>query len=85
MADVKTNEIELRNEILHHLLINNADHQLNDLNSIMNFATRHNILQYPHKTASKHYNKVKYLLKPKHWIFHLNFAFLVLSLISILI
>ena len=70
MSDVKINETELRNEILHYLLINNADHQLNDLNSIMNFAARHNILQYPHKTASKHYDKVKHLLKPKHRVFH---------------
>ena len=65
MSDVKINETELRNEILHYLLINTEDHQLNDLNSIMNFATRHNILQYPYKTASKHYDKVKHLLKPK--------------------
>ena len=70
MADVKINETELRNEIFHHLLINKADHQLNDLNSIMNFATRHNMLQYPHKTASKHYDKVTHLLKPKHSILY---------------
>ena len=70
MADVKIDETELRNEILHHLLINTADHQLNDLNSIMNFATRHNILQYPNKTASKHNDKVKHLLEPKHRILY---------------
>ena len=75
MADVKINETELRNEILQHLLINNADHQLNDLNSIINFATKHNILQYPHKTANKHYDKVKQVLKSKQLIFHFFFQF----------
>ena len=70
MANAKINETELRNEILHHLLINNADHQLNDLNSIINFATKHNILQYPNKTTSKHYDEVKHLLKSKQRIFH---------------
>ena len=78
MAGAKINETELRNEILHHLLENNADLQLNDLNSIINFAANHNILQYPHKTARKHYDKVTHLFNTKERIFHfLVFSFMV--------
>ena len=73
MSGAKINKTELRNEILHHLLENNADHQLNDLNSIINFAAKHNILQYPHETASKHYDKVIHLLKANERTFHFVF------------
>ena len=53
MVDITINETELRNDILHHLLLNDKNSQLEGLNEMMDFAKKYDLFNYQPNTENR--------------------------------
>ena len=46
MIDITINETELRNDIFHHLLLNDKNNQLEGFNKMLDFAKKYELFDY---------------------------------------
>ena len=52
MIDATINETKLRNDIFHHLLLNDKNSQLEGLNEMMDFAKKYDLFNYQLNTEN---------------------------------
>ena len=58
MVDITINETKLRNDIFHHLLLNDENNQLEGLNEIIDFAKKYELFDYKPNTENRKEEKV---------------------------